>query len=277
MMRGAGAVPVWPVLAGLVVLMGGTVTTPAVSPPRAVEGEAGSAGAMVVGEAAAFDSTAGDSFAAPHLFLAWGAPRGLPGGRGDATFAGRDTGEVDTLYLSFETGRDLPRFRGISALITFHPEPGETLASCWDHRATGANPTGLGIQMDPAGDFPCAQPWVWPGAGATACDYEPGAGSLRLGYSVSATSAVPISGSTRYCLARLLFFHGHRLPGADRPVCVEWTEAHYSGGGAWFSIAGGPDCFATVNSPGGSACASCSRPAGSGVGRAARPTGPSGR
>jgi hypothetical protein len=207
-----------------------------------------------------FDSTRGDSFAEPQLFMAWRAPYGTPGAQANLDMDCSDTSRVDTLYLSFETGRDLPEFVGMSAKLLFHPAEGDSLGPFWSFGREGANPGALMIQLDPDGTFPCSQPWVRPGLGAPGFEFNPWLGQLTFVYAVSLDDVAPISGRTRYCYARVLLHRRHcRLAGLRQPVCVEWAEAFYSGGGNDIPIQRGPARFVTVNSPDGSVCAAYRR------------------
>jgi hypothetical protein len=205
---------------------------------------------------AEFDSTEGDSIAEPLLFMAWHAPYGSPRARADLDLTCRDTSVVDTLYLSFETGRDLPGFYGMSAKLRFHPVEGDTLGAFWHFGREGDNPAGVKIQLDPDGTFPCSQPWIRPGLGAPAFDYTPWSSQLSFIYAVSAGEQAPVSARTRYCFARVLLDRRLcHLAGSRQPVCIEWVDAFYSGGGRDLPIERGPGRYVTVNSPDGSVCA----------------------
>ena len=254
-------------LALAVLLAGGPGASGVPAAGEAVGGTPGEAGE------APYDSTRGDSVGEAALYLSWGAPHGMPGARRDVAVSCGDTGRVDTLYLSLETGRDLPRLFGMSGRIAVRPAPGDSLGAFWGFGDGGANRGGLLVQMDADGTFPCAQPWLYPGMGGTMYQSSPGKGELLVIYAVRPDDAVPVSGRTRYCLARLLLLHRRcDLDGARQPVCSEWTEAGYSGGGPDILVRRGPARFVTVNSPDGSVCATWR---GAGVPAAWRP--PAGR
>lgn len=258
--RGAGALAA---LALAALLAGGGV--PAAPPDRRET------------PAAAYDSTRGDSVGEAALYMAWGAPYGTPGARSEVTLDCRDTSRVDTLYLSVETGRDLPRLFAMFGRIVFHPAPGDSLGPFWDFRGAGANRAGLLVQMDADGSFPCARPWLYPGGGGTTYEFTPGLGELLVIYAVKPDDAAPVSGRTRYCFARLLLRQRRCDPGgARRPVCVEWREMGYSGGGDDIMVRRGPARFVSVNSPDGGVCAPRRRAAAVGAWRPGqvRPPGP---
>jgi len=254
-------------LAGLSVLSlaaGRAPAAPGAAPPLAAPGSAAphaasrDTGRTMVFPApgsVAFDSTLGDSFAEPRLYMAWRAPYGMPRARTDLDLTCGDTSRVDTLYLSFETGRDLPGFFGMSAKLRFHPAEGDSLGPFWFFGREGANPGALQIQLDPDGTFPCSQPWVRPGLGAPGFEFHPWAAQLSFVYAVAVGAEAPVSGRTRYCFARVLFARNRcHLPGSRQPVCIEWAEAFYSGGGRDLPIERGPARYVTVNSPDGSVC-----------------------
>jgi hypothetical protein len=205
---------------------------------------------------APYDSTVGDSISEGQLFMAWHAPYGMPGARSDLSFACGDTGRVDTLYLTFETGRNLPQFLALFARLYVRPLAGDTLGTHWRYGKDDTNNGGLLIQMGPDSTFPCAQPWGRTGMGVPRYEFSAFQGQLLMIYAVALGSGVPVRAHQRYGYARLLFKHSLcALPGARQPLCIEWFEARYSGGGRQLGITGGPGRFVTINSPGGGVCA----------------------
>jgi hypothetical protein len=206
--------------------------------------------------AAFYDTTMGDSVRESRLYLAWGAPCGMPRARANVNFTCSDTNEVDTLYLSFETGRDLPRFYGMIGYLNILPAAGDSLGAFWDYSSEGGNRGGLKIQADPDGTFPCSQPFLRQGMAVPYCEFRPSKERIFFGYAVKLQDPGPVMADTRYCFARLLFAQKRcRLPGASQPVCIEWEKAEYSPGGKPLFITRGPERFASVNSPEGSVCA----------------------
>lgn len=223
---------------------------------------------------AAYDSTRGDSVGESALYMAWGAPHGMPGARQDVTVSCGDTNRVDTLYLSLETGRDLPRLFAMFGRVDIHPAAGDSLGPFWDLGKGGANRGGLLVQVDADGTFPCARPWLYPGIGGTHYEATSALGELLAIYAVTPEDAAPIAGRTRYCFARLLLKHLRcDLAGARQPVCIEWREAGYSGGGEDLMVRRGPSRFVSVNSPDGSVCAPWRRVAWVGAWRPSPPRG----
>ena len=204
---------------------------------------------------APYDSTMGDSLSESRLFMAWHAPYGMPRARSNLAFACDDTSRVDTLYLSFETGRDLPHFLAIFGRLYLHPAFGESLGTHWRYGGRDSNNGALLIQMDPDGTFPCPQPWGRSSMGGTLYYFNPSLGELQVIYAVPTGDGVPVQARERYCFARLLFKHRRcTLDGARQPVCIEWFEAQYSGGGSDIGITRGPGRFVSINSPDGSVC-----------------------
>jgi hypothetical protein len=240
----------------LALLLAAGLAVPAAFPGRGGGGAVARDGSPAASpESAAYDSTRGDSVGEAALYLSWGAPHGMPGARQDIAISCRDSSRVDTLYLSLETGRDLPRFFSLFGRIVLRPALGDSLGAFWDFGERGANRGSLLVQMDADGTFPCAQPWLHPGIGVNLYEFAPGRAELMTIYAVKPEDAAPFSGRTRYCFARLLLKHRRcGLPGAQQPVCIEWTEAEYSGGGPDIPVQRGPGRFASVNSADGSVC-----------------------
>lgn len=236
----------------------GSAKPPRAAPDDSAASRSAAADSLAVLEAeyaAYFDSTMGDSVREPRLYLSWGAPHGMPGARADVDFACRDTNEVDTLYLSFETGRDVPRFYAMIAYLNIRPAAGDSLGAFWDHSQGGANRGGLVIQVEPDESFPCPRPFQRQGLGAPLYDFCPSKGQLFVAYAVTMRDPIPLLADTRYCFARVLFKQKHcRLPGAGQPVCIEWEKAECSHGVKSFLITRGPERFVSVNSPGGDVC-----------------------
>jgi hypothetical protein len=206
---------------------------------------------------AARPGTAASASVQPRLYLAWGAPYGMPGARRNLDLTcGADRSKVDTLFLSFETGVDGEKFLSMFARISFRSAPGDTLCDFWNFGRKGVNREGLKIQFDPDGTFPCSQPWNRAGAGSPALYHRSEGTRLDLLYAVSIPNAIPFSGRTRYCYARLLLDRKMcRMVGANQPVCIEWEQARYSIGGGDIFITGGPEALVSVNSPDSSVCA----------------------
>ena len=205
--------------------------------------------------AAYYDTTMGDSVGESRLYLSWGAPWGTPGARANLNFTCSDTNEVDTLYLSFETGRDLPRFYALIGFVNILPAAGDSLGAFWSYSKGGMNHGGLKIQMDPDGTFPCSQPFLRTGMGIPRYEFSPSRGRLILMYAVRLQDPSPVLADTRYCFARLLFEQKRcRLPGAGQPVCIEWEKAELTPGGTTLFITRGTDRFVSVNSAEGSVC-----------------------
>ena len=203
------------------------------------------------------ENAIGDSVRESRLYLSWGAPYGMPGARSNLNFTCRDTSEVDTLYLSFETGRDVPRFYVMMAYLDILPAAGDSLGAFWDFSHGGTNKGALKIQVDPDGTFPCPQPFVRSGMGIPKYDFEPAHGRLFVAYAVRMQDPAPVLASTRYCFARLLFeLRRCSLPGANQPVCIEWEKAEYTPGARGdVTIARGAERFVSLNSPDGKVCA----------------------
>ncbi len=193
----------------------------------------------------------------PKLYMSWRAPYGMPGASDTLSVPYDDTTRVDTLYLSFETGRDAPHFYGIFARLYFHPPFGDTLGTYWHWGRGWWNQGNLRIEFDPDGTWPCPQAWIFRGQGASIFDFEQGghSGRLDLIYAVRDSDAAPVEAGTRYCFARVMLRQKKSmLPGAHQPVCIEWAQARMSFGAGDVYVTRGPGRFVSANSPTGSVC-----------------------
>jgi len=204
-----------------------------------------------------FRESESDSFAPPQLFMAWHAPYGMPGATDTISFGGRDSTRVDTLYLSFETGRNGRDFLGVFARLYFHPASGDTLGEYWHYGYGAPNWRNVMIEFDPDGSFPCPQPWVHNGMGFPDFDFHSGGAKLDLYYVITRLQdAIPVDGHTRYCFARVMFRQTQGdLPGARQPVCIEWSVARMSIGRRDAVGRRGEGRCVSVNSPDGGVCA----------------------
>jgi hypothetical protein len=224
-------------LAALVVLLGGVgpgAAKPAAPPVSVARAEMpdSSAARRVSSDSVDFESAEGDSFGPPQLFLAWHAPYGMPGATDTISFGAGDSNRVDTLFLSFETGRDTRRFLGMMARLYFHPAFGDTLGIYWRYDYRSPNNRQVAIEFDPDGSFPCPQPWIRKGMGFPEFKFYSGGAKLELYYVVTRPEdIVPVDGRVRYCFARVMFRQTHwDLAGARQPVCIEWSLARMSAG-----------------------------------------------
>lgn len=270
MMRAARSLAAAVALIALAVLVGGAVpaaVAPAAAPPAPVAPVAvpvaapvpdtSAAGRSLADSVAAFEWTQSDSFAPPQLFMAWHAPYGMPGATDTISFGAGDSNRVDTLYMSFETGRDTRKFMGMFGRLEFHPAFGDTLGAYWRFGAGSPNNRNVVIEFDPDGTFPCPQPWIRNGAGYPDFKFGPDRGRLDLYYvNLHLPSVIPVDGRVRYCFARVMFLQKRwDLPGAHQPVCLEWTISRFSGGINDAVARSGPQRCISMNSPDGSVCA----------------------
>jgi hypothetical protein len=207
-------------------------------------------------DSAAFDSTASDSFAPPQLYLSWRAPYGMPGATDTISFGTGDSNRVDTLYMSFETGRSGPEFLGVFARLYLHPAFGDTLGTYWHYGYGAWNYRNVAIEFDPDGSFPCPQPWIHNGMGFPDFDFNASGAKLDLYYVITRLQdAIPVDGHVRYCFARVMFRQKQwHLPGATQPVCLEWALGRFSVGRRDVVARRGAQRCVSINSPDGSVC-----------------------
>ncbi len=231
-----------------------SAATRLVAPAGAVAGDsAARASRRSVRDSTLFRSASRDSFGEPKIYLAWRAPWGSPRARANLDFTCRDTAAVDTLYLSFEFGKDWPVFCGFFGRIYFHPEANDSLGSHWHFGRDGPNPGAMQIQFEEQDEFPCALPWKRQGIGVVQYVFKPWLGELDMAYAVRPDDGISVSGRTRYCLARVLIRHRRcGMPGARQPVSVEGAEVDVSDGlNPDIVVKKGGERFVSINSPGG--------------------------
>lgn len=203
------------------------------------------------------DSTGAVIYSEPQLYMAWHAPWGEPHATDNLSVPVNDTSRVDTLYLSFETGRDAPKFYGMYARLYFRPQFGDTLGRYFNFKRGWWNQGNMRIEFDPDGTFPCPQPWTRAGFGQPDFEMEDGSHAARLDliYGMREQDVGPVNARTRYCFARLMFRQKRtNLEGAHAPACLEWAQARLSFGGRDIVAEHGPGRFVSFNSPDGSVC-----------------------
>ena len=266
---------IWCTLAFLL-LLGGTSTA------RAAD-SADSASAVpphpaVVGQAplnVAIGDTAGDVvYGEPKIYMAWRSPYGTPGATDTLSVPYGDTTRVDTLFLSFETGRDAHHFFGMWGRVYIHPPFGDTLQTYWHFGRGWYNQGNMRIEFDPDGTWPCAQPWIRNGFGEAAFDFDAAGhwGRLDLIYALRGEDTAPVDAHKRYCFARIMVRQRKSdLPGAHQPACIEWEMARLNFGGSDVLVSRGPARFVSANSPNGAVCEPYRR---SQMPRSWRPKGP---
>src|SRR5215831_18883 len=177
--------------------------------------------------------------AEPQLYLSWKVPYGEPGAL-EAISPPCDSSGVDTLYLSFDPGRDAPTFAGISASLYFHAPDGDSLGAYWRFDdINNRKESPLRVVFDPDSIPGFETPWKSQGMGGPHYDYVPGSGRIRMIYAVPNTGLGGISAGHRYGFARLLVRHPLKSQGGcGQPICVEWHVA---------SLGFGPSDEADVN------------------------------
>jgi hypothetical protein len=186
----------------------------------------------------------------PQLYLSWRQPYGMPGASDTLTIVPGDTTRIDTLFLSFDPGRDAPRFFAMSAQLDFHPQPGDTLGPYWQFQRGM-----LRMEFDPDGTYPCPQPWIAHGFGVPTLQFDPGRLRLDMIFAVRVEDTAPVAAGTRYCFGRVMLVQKHcRLPGASQPVCIEFAVGRMSFGGPDVITSEGPQRWVTVNARDGGVC-----------------------
>ncbi|MEO5618817.1 MAG: hypothetical protein ABIS67_13705 [Candidatus Eisenbacteria bacterium] len=193
--------------------------------------------------------------AEPRLVLSWKAPFGTPGAASAIEAGCGDTTVVDTLYLSFDPGKDAPDFRGASANLYFHAQEGATLGDYWKQGGGGVNGAPLRVIFESDEDRGFMTPWNSQGAGAPFYDFVGGSGRLRIIYAIAGGS--PVRAGKLYGLARVLVRRAAEgTSGCGAPMCVEWHSAMFAYSVGEERGVNKGDRWVSLNSPGGKVCES---------------------
>jgi hypothetical protein len=192
----------------------------------------------------------------PSLYLSWHAPYGAAGASETLTAACGDSLRADTLYLSFDPGRDSPTFYGMIAVLNVRASSGDSLGPYWSLAVTEQNRAGLRIELGLDYDFPAPQPWKATGTGRQLSDKRVGSKVISMLHAVKSTDAAPVQNGTVYCFGRLVFLHrGDEPAGCGESVCIEWESAQLGfGPKEAVDVASGGSRFVTWNSADGTAC-----------------------
>ncbi len=164
------------------------------------------------------------SRAMPRIYLAWGAPWGMPGARDHIAPACGDTAAFDTLYLSMDPVTTRPQFVGWLATLYFKSATGDSLRPHWRYSSGGPGRSPMRNEVaDARTRMPGPQPWGELQAfGGGYLDHSASSARLRMVAAVDVLKAPVLLGGRRYTLARVLV----RRPasaedGCGVPMCVE--------------------------------------------------------
>jgi hypothetical protein len=187
-----------------------------------------------------------------EMLLSWRAPFGQPRATSTVVAACKDTGRVDTLYLSFRVGRLRPGLARMSGTVTFSPQPGDTLQPFWFFKTGWPNGGNMFIDFPPFGDVACTPPWP-EGSGEVRYDHRSGRGRLDIFYALMPHVAQSLEPDVRYCFARIRILHRRAgLAGCRQPICIEWASARLGfTTGREMDLSGGSGHFVTWNRSGG--------------------------
>lgn len=164
----------------------------------------------------------------PTLYLSWAAPHGSPRARTDQMLPSGTEAAFDTLYLTFDPGRDAPTLFGISADLYFRANAPDTLSRLWsfNDRAEEDNNAVLEFASPRDSSWGAPSPWTAQGFGGRKYGRTPGSGRYQIVYAVSEQVAGPVRAGQRYAFARLILPRGQQsIEHSDQPVCIEWATA----------------------------------------------------
>ncbi len=219
--------------------------------------------AVLTGAIAHADSTSVAQTAAspPLLYAAWNAPWGTPRASAHRTAPCGAEAASDTLYLTFDPGRDSPTFFGLMGEIYFRATSTDTLGPLWSFDDRPETESNLQIEFPSSHgpDWGAPSPWKGQGFGAKKYDRTRSSGRLQMVYAVPDQVAGPVQGGRKYVFARLIVPRGVKGMGAcEQPVCIEWATAGLTfevDSGEIDAARQGGSRFTTWNSKDGRSCA----------------------
>jgi len=218
--------------------------------------------ALVTASYAGADSTSAAPPASPPLLYAsWDAPWGTPRAKPQLMAPCGTEAAYDTLYLTFDPGRDAPTLFGMSGEVYFRATAPDTLGPLWSFNERPETENNFEVEFPAPNDSSWGAPSPWKGSGFGAKKYDrtPGSGRLQIVYAVPEQIAKQVKAGHRYSLARVIVPRGVRSMGScEQPVCVEWATAGFTfdiDKGETDANRQGGSRFATWNSKDGRSCA----------------------
>lgn len=184
----------------------------------------------------------------PKLYLSWHAPYGQPRASDTLWVRGGDGGK-DTLYLTFESGEDWPKYYGFTGTVLFRTGVGDSLSDQWLDEKN--------IEVNYMTDSLPGARRMWRGTASTRFsfyDFMRSSGRLILSSVRHPASPVPIKDGVPYLVARVMLAHPTtNTLRWDQPICVEWSGAEFltdSTGSSSARAAHDGRPFVSLNSPG---------------------------
>ena len=154
-----------------------------------------------------------------RLYLTWRAPYGQPRATENIMASCGDSTRVDTLWMTFDPGKSVPGFLGMTGFLDIHPFPGDTLDAYWNF-GEGLKVRRLRVQLDPDSVPGMRHAWASKGAGGYGYYHSPTLGSVRMVQAVPMQTAGPIEPGL-YAMARVLIPRPASSGPCGRPVCIE--------------------------------------------------------
>jgi hypothetical protein len=164
--------------------------------------------------------------AEPRVFLSWRAPEGSARAVREVRPGCADTtGHRDTLWVSFDPGRDTTTILGLRVEIVFRAAAGETLSSHWD-LGEGTQLTRIRIDFQPDEIPGDAELWSEGASGGGFFRRTPSQGTLTVIGAIPATVVRRVHGGRPYVFARVLIPHPRRaVEHCDQAVCIALESA----------------------------------------------------
>ena len=159
-----------------------------------------------------------------RIHLTWNAPHGQPRATESLIAACGDSMRVDTLWLTFEPGKDSQGFLGMTGEVTLWPAPGDTLDPHWNF-GEGQKVRRLRVEFNPDSTRGLERAWRDGGIGRFGYFYSGRSGTIRMIQAVGSSDALPVRAGVSYPLARALVPRPASAEVCKRPICFEWQWA----------------------------------------------------
>lgn len=156
--------------------------------------------------------------------LSWHAPHGHPRARDVLDVSCGDSSARDTLYVTFDIGRDSAHVIGVDIEMRLWPTGGDTLDRHWwfESRSNPAHLTADFNVFDAPGG---AGIWSAAGAGGVRTVSGPDTAFIRAVWAVREVDRARLDGRTRYVFARLIVPRPRSRDLCARPLCFELNYA----------------------------------------------------
>ena len=154
------------------------------------------------------------------FYLSWHAPYGHPRSRDQLSVACGDSSQRDTLYLTFDPGRDSTELVAVDAELRLIPARGDTLERHWWFESL-SNPANLTADFNLENAPGARRIWEAMGAGGVRTVSGPKGAVIRLVWAVRPADVAVVHGGSQYAFARIVIPRPGNVDDCAHPVCIE--------------------------------------------------------